>query len=124
MILLDTNVLIEALRGNQQTLDTLSSLTPPFSISSVTAMELIYGAKNKDEVKKLERFLQLFNLIHVDNKISSQALQLVTQYAKSHTLDIPDSLIAATALTHHASLFTYNLKDFKFIPHLILVELL
>ena len=121
MILLDTNILIEILKDNQDTLNKITSLQAPFSISSITAMELIYGAKNKNEVQKLERFIQLFNTIHINENISNQALQLVTQYAKSHTLDIPDSLIAATALKHNASLFTYNVKDFKFIPHLVLI---
>ena len=121
MILLDTNVLIEILKDNQKTLDKIASLQPPLYISSITAMELIYGAKNKQEVQKLEQFIQLFRMIHTSEAISKKALQLVSEYAKSHALDIPDSLIAATALDHQLSLFTYNIKDFRFIPYLILI---
>jgi len=121
MILLDTNVLIEILKDNQKTLDKIASLQPPLYISSITAMELIYGAKNKKEVQELERFIQLFNIIYTTETISKKALQLVSEYAKSHTLDIPDSLIAATALDHLFHFFTYNVKDFKFIPYLILI---
>lgn len=121
MILLDTNVLIEILKENRETLAIVAQLETPFSISSISAMELMYGARNHQEVIKLEKFCKLFNMVHPDREISSQALQLVTRYAKSHTLDIPDALIAATALTHHLELFTYNLKDFRFIPHLVLV---
>ncbi len=121
MIFLDTNVLIEILKGKSETLDKVADLQAPLSISSITAMELIYGAKNKQEQQKLERFIQLFTMVHVNKAISNQALQLVSQYAKSHTLDIPDALIAATTLEYRASLFTYNLKDFKFIPDLILI---
>ena len=40
---------------------------------------------------------------------------------KSHTLNIPDSLIASTALEYKCKLFTYNLKDFKYIDGLKLV---
>ena len=121
MIFLDTNVLIKILKGNAETIDKVTNLQAPLSISSITAMELIYGAKNKQEQQKLERFIQLFTTVHVNKSISNQALKLVKQYAKSHTLDIPDALIAATALEHKASLFTYNLQDFKFIPQLILI---
>ena len=122
MILLDTNILIEILKDNPKTQQKLASLQAPFSISSITAMELIYGARNKHETQKLSQFLQLFDLVQVNEFISATTLQLITQYAKSHTLDIPDALIAATALENNASLLTYNVKDFKYIPQLTLIK--
>ncbi len=85
-------------------------------------MALIYGARNKRETQKLSQFLQLFDLVQVNESISATALQLITQYAKSHTLDIPDALIAATALENNASLLTYNVKDFKYISQLTLIK--
>ena len=85
-------------------------------------MELIYGAKNKREVQKLEKFIQLFDVTHhLSEAISNKTFQLITQYAKSHNLDIPDALTASTALVQRAKLFTYNIKDFKFIPDLELI---
>ncbi|MEE9494729.1 MAG: type II toxin-antitoxin system VapC family toxin [Gammaproteobacteria bacterium] len=122
MIFLDTNVLIDILKDNQKTQKKIASLQAPFFISSITAMELIYGARNKQEVQQLQQFIQLFDPIHLNESISARALQLITQFAKSHTLDIPDALIAASAIECHASLFTYNRKDFKFIPHLTLIK--
>jgi len=92
------------------------------AISSITAMELFYGARNKAEVKKLEKFILLFTLLYPDETLSRKAMELVKQYAKSHSLDIPDSLIAATALTQNCELFTYNRKDFRYIDGLKLVE--
>jgi predicted nucleic acid-binding protein len=47
-----------------------------------------------------------------------KAVQLMQKYPKSHTLDIPDGLIASIALVHEAKLFSYNIKDFKFIEKL------
>ena len=122
MILLDTNILIEILKGNPQTKKEIANLQAPFSISSITAMELMVGARNKQEIKKLQQFIQLFDLINLNETISAKALQLIIDYAKSHTLDIPDAFIAASVIEHHASLFTYNRKDFKFIPHLTLIN--
>ena len=121
MILLDTNILIEILKGNPETTQQLEVLGGPLAISSITAMELIYGARNKAEVQQLEKFMLLFQSLHLSSPISTRALKLITSYAKSHTLDIPDALIAATSLEHQARLFTYNQKDFRFIPHLALV---
>lgn len=37
------------------------------------------------------------------------------EYSLSHRLSVPDGLIAATALTEDISLYTHNLKDFRYI---------
>ena len=121
MILLDTNVLIEILKNNQKTIQKVTAMSPPLGISSITAMELIYGARNKQEVVKLQKFINKFQLLHLEPAISVLGLKLITQFAKSHALDIPDALIAATAIQHKVRLFTYNTKDFKFISLIELV---
>ena len=119
-IVLDTNILIEILKGNQETVTKVQSFENELCISAITVMELFYGAINKAEVKKLENFILLFTVIHTNENISRKAINLVKQYAKSHTLDIPDSIIASTALTLECELFTYNTKDFKYIDNLLL----
>jgi predicted nucleic acid-binding protein len=90
-------------------------------ISSITAMELYFGARDKAEVKKLERFIALFTVIYPDETLSRKATELIKKYAKSHSLDIPDSIIAATALNQRCKLFTYNRKDFRYIDGVELV---
>ncbi len=120
MILLDTNVLIEILKNNKDTIQEVSSLTS-LAISSITAMELIVGARNKREVQLLNQFIARFQMIHLEPAISLTAIKLIANYAKSHTLDIPDALICATALNKQAQLLTYNKKDFQYIPSLELV---
>lgn len=121
MICLDTNVLIEILKNNQQTLKKLEQLNTGFTISSISAMELLYGALNKQELAQLQAFIEKFKVVHLDPTISEQGLTLIAEYAKSHGLDIPDALIAATCLVHKLPLFTYNLKDFRFIPGLVVI---
>ncbi len=121
MILLDTNILIEILKGNQTTIAQLEKLNSLFSISVISYMELIYGALNKNEVKKIEKFLYQFEIFPINEQISLKALELIKQYAKSHFLDIPDALIAATAIENDCQLFTYNLKDFQYIKNLNLI---
>ena len=124
MILLDTNILIEILKGNKETIQKVEAFDVMLCVSAISVMELYYGALNKAELGKLEKFISLFHLIHLihlDENISKSATKLIKSYAKSHTLDIPDSLIASTALEHKCRLFTYNLKDFKYIDRLELV---
>jgi len=121
MIVLDTNVLIEVLKDNQSTIEKIQSFNTPLAISSITVMELFYGALNKAEVRKLEKFVNLFEIIEINEAISRQSTTLIKTYAKSHNLDIPDSLIASTVLVLDVPLFTYNIKDFRFIDGLELV---
>ena len=118
MILLDTNILIEILKGDQATIKMVEGFSSPIFISSISAMELYYGALNKAEVKKIERFILLFKTVHLSQEISIKATKFIQTYAKSHTLDIPDSLIAATAIIHSYTLVTYNVKDFRYIEGL------
>jgi len=119
-ILLDTNILIEILKGNQETISRVESIDN-IAISAISAMELYYGAFNKAEVKKLENFMTLFEIIDLNEQISQTSTRLIKTYAKSHNLDIPDSLIASTALVNNYKLFTYNLKDFRYINGIELV---
>ena len=121
MILLDTNILIEILKGDQATVEKVQNLTHKTAISSISVMELYYGALNKAELLKLEQFVSLFEIVHLNEAISTQAVKLVKTYAKSHRLDIPDSIIVSTALVHRCPLFTYNLKDFRYIQDLKLL---
>ncbi len=123
MILLDTNVLIEILKGNADTIKRVESLGDDLALSSISAMELFYGAFDKRELRMIERFVSLFEILHIDEKISRTAMKLIARYAKSHGLDIPDSLIASTAISHNAILWTYNRKDFRYIEGLRLFEL-
>lgn len=119
-IVLDTNILIEILKNNLQTLQDLQDLDAVFYISSITVMELYFGARDKAELSKLKKFAASFELIAIDADISHRATQLIEMYAKSHHLDIPDALIAASALVNKFRLMTYNKKDFKYIDGLSL----
>jgi len=121
-IVLDTNILIEVLKGNKTIIDKLELLSVDFYISSITVMELYYGALNKAELFQLKKFISLFKVIEVNENISSISTELIFQYAKSHNLAIPDSLIASTAISIDSKLLTLNLKDFKYIDGLLLVK--
>ena len=120
-ILLDTNILIEILKGNQNIVNKIENFTSILCISSITVMELYYGAINKAELFNLKKFVSLFKIIEIDENISNISTELIFEYAKSHNLTIPDSLIASTAISKNLKLYTLNLKDFRFIDGLILV---
>lgn len=87
-------------------------------ISAVTKMELMIGASGKQDMKTITRKLSGFNIALLNNEITLLSFDLLQSYRLSHGLSLPDSLIAATALITTLELFTFNVKDFRYIPKL------
>ena len=54
----------------------------------------------------------------LNEEITEIAINLIEKYSKSYGLKIPDALIASTAIYYDLSLWTYNIKDFRFIENL------
>jgi hypothetical protein len=124
MLLIDTDILIDAARGVDEALDCLQQIQKQrFSgaVSSVTQMELIIGCRNKNELKALGRFLQRFQIISINEKISDMAVALLNQYRLSHGLLIADALIASTSIVKKTKFITKNQRDFRFIESLSLL---
>jgi len=119
MILCDTNIIIEALKNNQFIVESIEEIgINNIAVSAVTVMELYYGARNKAELKMIKRNLSSIQIFHIVEEISITASELIERYAKSHGLQIPDALIAATSIIQNIQLYTSNTRDFKFIENI------
>ena len=123
-IICDTDVLIDYFDSNKiRHLQTKALIDNEIGIddvalSAISKMELMAGEVNKVELRLLNKNIYRLNLLLINPEISSIALGLMENYNLSHGLAIPDSLIAATALHTNLKLFTYNIKDYKFIDGL------
>ena len=117
--IVDANVLIALFRGNVDLKDFLETLN--CGVDTTVYVELIQGAKNKNEVKRIESALRTFPIIHFNEAVSRQTIRLIRSYSKSHGLLLADAMIAATCLVHDLDLVTFNEKDFKFISGLKVV---
>ncbi|RYE29082.1 MAG: type II toxin-antitoxin system VapC family toxin [Sphingobacteriaceae bacterium] len=91
-------------------------------ISTITRMELIIGANNKTELNKINKNSHNFEVSLINGDIATLAVQLLQDYKLSHGLALPDAFIAATSIITNFPLFTYNLKDYKFIIKLELYQ--
>jgi len=114
--LIDTNIFIAILKGNAKLKTLIENLI--CALDTVVYVELIQGAKNKAEVRKIEKYLTRFELVHFDETISRKAIELIRAYSKSHGLMLGDAIIAATCLENDLTLITFNTKDFRFIDGL------
>ena len=123
LILCDTNIFISWFRGDLETMTWLERIgLEHILIPSVTVMELLQGTRNKSESLQIKKKLKAYHILHFNETSSKLAIELIEQYRLSHGLLIPDAIIAATAITFNLKLFTYNQKDFKFIPGIRLYE--
>jgi len=122
IILCDSNVMIDWINHRQKAIDELSLIEAHIAISIVTEYEIIAGAQNKIMQKRFEKLLNNYTIVLLDSDISFLGINLYKKYKLSHGLDMPDSLIAATAIELALPLFTYNIKDFQYIPGLQLYK--
>lgn len=122
LYLCDTCILIDYLRGKEEAKERLSAdRQKGLGMSAITYMELMVGARNKNEVTAIKKAFADFEIIELTEAFSIKAKNLIEKFTKSHGLLIPDALIAATALEFEIPLSTLNISDFKFIPNLTLV---
>ena len=119
IVLCDTDVIIEFYQNNSDIVAKLKKIGQQnIAVSTVTAGELIYGALNKRELAQIKKDLKNLIIIDIDKKACDIFLELLSKYALSHKLAIPDGFIAATALANEVELFTLNIKDYRFIDGL------
>lgn len=127
-IICDTDVIIDYWNSKSQryfdsrnVLDNLIGFEN-IVISTITRMELIIGANNKSELSRINKNSHNFEISLINGEIATLAVQLLQDYKLSHGLALPDAFIAATSIITNFPLFTYNLKDYKFISELKLYQ--
>lgn len=118
-MIFDTDVIIWYLRSDESAKSTIER-NLPFSVSSITSMELIQGMKDKIELRRFQRQFKKWKtkVIHIDQEISSRAVFYVQEYSLSHSMKLADALIAATVVQSGEVLLTANDKHYNFIPNI------
>lgn len=79
-------------------------------------MELYRGMLDKKDMLNMQRKIKQYNVLHFNDAVSNLSIELINKYKLSHNLEIPDAIIGAMSVVYNLELFTYNTKDFKFIP--------
>jgi len=120
-MLVDTDVLVWYMRGDEKANRAIRNLKG-FSISVVTYMELVQGLRNKEELNLLRNSLKRWKagIIYINEEISAKAMFLVEQYYLSHSIQLADALIGATAVIYGLPLLTANTKHYKTIKNIII----
>ena len=116
--LVDTNIMIDYLRGYPPAIALIESLSDRLSLSTITIAELYAGIRGKDERHNIELLISAFEIISVDQDIAIKAGDYKNTYFKSHQIYLADAMIAATADVFDVILLTLNVKHFPMIKGL------
>lgn len=116
MKVVDSDIFIDFLRGREQALEYFEKNQTEILFSAVTEAELLSGKKCNDQKEKelVLHVLSRFKKIPVDNPL----VQIGGDLRRVYGLELPDAIIAASAIMTNSTLVTRNLKDFKMIKEL------
>jgi predicted nucleic acid-binding protein len=118
-LLIDTDVLIDYLRDQADSVAYLESLTPPLSVSAITVAELYAGVRDGAERAVLDQFVSSFRVIAIDEAIAIRAGLIRRDFGKRHGTGLADAIIAATAESQEAKLVTLNHKHFQMLDNVV-----
>ncbi len=118
MFLVDTDVLIWALRGRQPVIQLLAELrqqaSEPLAASVITVFE-VWAGRHESEEQVTAEFLAEFTHLRIDDEIALRAAELARfDRASGYSPSVPDLFIAATALANDLTLVTYNTRHFDY----------
>lgn len=114
-ILVDTDVLIDFLRGHEQAVSFVNLESDRIILSSIVVAELYAGVRGGEgdaEQTTLKGFLSLFRVVHVTAAIARLGGLYKRDYGKSHGISLADAVVAATATLENAELKTLNVRHY------------
>ncbi|MDX9800290.1 MAG: type II toxin-antitoxin system VapC family toxin [Spirochaetia bacterium] len=118
-MIIDTDVIIWYLRGNEKAKELLYK-NIPFKMSVITYMEIVQGMKDKKELLVFQKHIRKWDveIVQIYTEISSRAMFFVEDYFLSHSMELSDAIIAATGIQTKDVIITANDKHYKFIPNI------
>lgn len=124
-LLIDTNVLIDHLRGFRNATDFLLKVIEvgnDLHISTLTEMELFAGKNiSEKENADLVNLLNSFDIIHVNSAIARKAGELLRLYYYNGLAPV-DALIASSAIYTKSILVTKDIKHFSLVKGLLTLQ--
>lgn len=129
MYYLDTNICVYFLKGsNTKIREKIRSISPTeIKIPSIVKAELLYGAeksqKRKQNLDRINDFLFPFEIINFDDKSSIEYSTIRSALEKKgNTIGPNDYIIASIVLANAGTLVTNNVKEFKKVKNLKVIN--
>ena len=119
VILLDSNIVIY-LRNPKWGEKIFSQIEDERLATCNVVVSEVLGFKGleKSDADYFERFFVTMKNFQFDDAVT----RMVVELRRRHTIQLPDAIIAATALANDLSLCTHSVEDFEKIPDLLLFD--
>jgi predicted nucleic acid-binding protein len=114
-LLLDTDVLVDYLRGRVEAAAYLEDRPEPLLVSVITVAELFAGVREGEERRLLEQFISAFEVVALTREIAQLGGLYRGDFGPRHGVGLADALIAATAELSQARLVTLNARHFPML---------
>ena len=123
MILLDTDVIVDIVRGFSPAVEWIEAAqTSEFAVPGCAAMEVMAGCRNKADQDFVLQSIRPMVRLWLDSRGCEAAFMLFQTYRLSHSLGLLDALIAQVALSHDLPLHTFNQKHFSAVSGLRTIQ--
>ena len=117
--LIDTNIIIDALGNSMPALVQRKIERIPPIISTVTYIEVLGWHKiTPDLMPPVQIFIKAATILPIDHIVVEKTILLRQQ----NKISLGDAIIAATAIVHNLTLVTRNVRDFRKIQELNLLN--
>ena len=73
--IVDTDVLVDVTRNNSGAIACIDGLRNDWALSAMTALELISGAKNQREVELIDRLIEAYSMLSVNERNRKEDLR-------------------------------------------------
>jgi hypothetical protein len=117
-ILLDTDVLVDFLRGHEEAAAFVSAHADRILLSALVVAELYSGVKGEVEEEALDDVVDLFRVVEITEEVAKAGGLYRRDYGKSHGVGLADALLAATAEAEGAELATMNIRHYPMLEGL------
>jgi predicted nucleic acid-binding protein len=126
--ILDSDILIYFLKGKKEVIEQIISLpNNELHITIINYTELLYGIYNSNKItqnkEKILPFLDNFKILQFDKNSAKVFAKLKSKLKKEGNIIADmDLMIASITIANKATLFTNNMKHFKRVENLNILQ--
>ncbi len=122
MTLLDSDILVDVLRGHGPAVAWFQDLKTLPSVPGLVVMELIQGVSNSAGLRKVLKLVDPLPVVWPTEADCDRALDDFKRFRLSHNLGLLDALISACAVGRSLALSTFNTKHYAAIADLVVEQ--
>jgi predicted nucleic acid-binding protein len=113
-VLLDSDVIIDVLRGRPETVEALSRLETAGTATHTCAVSVaeIFAGLRAGEERRTDAFFDARGEVPIDAATGRRAGEYLARYARSRGVEIADALIAAASTTAGLHLWTRDARHY------------